>query len=121
MVCVVMGNSANASPEFTITNSGSAFATTHSSSDNVVASGDSSDFDPKQLPPDFPTPVSSPASLIPDPPFSDPKMDLIETESLSEDPPAPASCRERPPSSQSGNASSPSRDPVSEEDPNKHC
>jgi hypothetical protein len=83
-----MGNSGNASPEFTIVDPSSASAMTRgssSSSDKVIAQKDSNGvdpIDPSQLPPDLPTtPVSPVTPVTPEP--------------LSKDAPAPSFCRER--------------------------
>ena len=124
-----MGNSGNASPEFTI-NPSSTFATTgdsSSSSDKVIAQKDSNGLDPvdpSHLPPDFlKTSVSPVSPVTPKPQFSDPEIDSIETKPLSEGAPAPHFCRERHPSPHT--ESTPHRahnhNLASDEGSNKHC
>jgi len=82
-IVVLMGNSGNASPEFTITKRRS----TSSSSDKVI-------------------------------PQKDPKAD---SETLPKDEPARVLCKERPPSSESGNNSGPAHDTALGEGPNERC
>jgi len=103
-----MGNSGNASPEFTIIDpSSTSTIGSSSSSDNVISQKDSNDLDPSQVPPDFPkTPVPPVSPVTPEPPFSDSGIDHMETEPLSEGTPPPAFCRERHPSSHGGSAPS---------------
>lgn len=86
-----MGNSGNASPEFTIVKGGSTSATPYGSSDKLTPQDDSND------------------------------PDLIDPEALSEDASTPAPCRERPPNSTSGSGSGLTGKRALDEGLNKHC
>lgn len=106
-----MGNSGNASPEFTIINP--SLTSAISSSNKAISQNGSNKFDPSQLPPDLPATPAPPVSpATPKPSFSDPGIDHMETEPLSEGAPPPAFCRERNPSLHSGGAPSQGPDPV---------
>ena len=114
-----MGNSGNASPEFAIINP--SLTSAISSSNKEISQKDSNNLDPSQLPPDFletPDPPISP--VTPKPSFSDSRIDHVETESLSEGAPPPASCRERHPSPHNGSAPSQGHNPASVES-DKRC
>ena len=86
-----MGNSGNASPEFTIVKGASTSATPYGSSDKLTPQDDSND------------------------------PDLIGPEALAEDASTPAPCRERPPNSTSGSGSGLTGKRALDEGLNKHC
>jgi len=94
-----MGNSGNASPEFTISKRRSAPSTTHKSFDKVTAKKDSSALGPRQLFPGFP--------VIPIIGFPDPEVDPIVSEAPSDDALVQSSCPPRP---ETGSASGLGRD-----------
>jgi len=100
-----MGNSGNASPEFTISKRRSTPATTHKSFDKVTAKKDSSALGPRQLFPGLPT--------IPIIGFPDPEVDPIVSEAPSDDALVQASCPPRP---ETGSTSGPTRDTALSED-----
>lgn len=120
---VVMGNSGNASPEFTITKHRSRPGTTHRPFDNDgISHGNSGNPDSKQLPPGS-IPVS-PNPAFPDLPVSDSKADPIELpEPTLSDTPAPAQsqCKGRSSNSRSGSTSSLAHDKPSGQGPDRHC
>ena len=96
--CVVMGNSGNSSPEFTIIKRSSASTTSYrasNSSDRVVAQKDTKGLRTRQLPPDFPAlpalPVSPTPPIVPSPQFPDPGVLPIGSEASSKDASAPSS------------------------------
>ena len=105
-----MGNSGNASPEFTILKRRSTPATTHSPSDRVTAKKGSNALGPRQLFPGLPIgPIFE---------FPDPEVDPIVSEASSDDALARALCLTRP---ETGSTSGPARDAASGEVPDEGC
>jgi len=115
-----MGNSGNASPEFTIENTHRTSAMAHGTSgspDKVITGKGSNNLKAKKGPTNPPK-----MSLSPPPAqFPDPKKDPAEPDSSSQDTPPPASCKEHLPSSKGGSTPGSARDTASDDGVDKRC
>jgi len=106
-IVVLMGNSGNASPEFTISKRRSTSQTTY---DRVTSKKASNSLGPRQLFPGLP--------IMPVIGFPDPEVGPVGSEALSDDALAQDLRPERP---ETGSTSGPTDNTVSGEGPNKRC
>ena len=115
--CIVMGNSGNASPEFSIINpskSGKSHKPFHQANSQKHSDGLNSN----QLPPPGVAPFPT---FPPDPPFPGPQIDRTQAGPLLENKPAPGPRTESHSNSNGGGTRSSTRNPASGEGQDKNC